>query len=338
MGARSTNATTIYGVAARAGVSHQTVSRYLAGFEGIRPATRERVAQAIAELDYHPNMSARFLATNRSHRIAALTSDLVSAGPSQTLQGLAQAARESGYLVDIITIDVETRQSLTEALSILRRQEFAAIVVIAVTDNVRNAVAGRDFGVPLYVDSGPADLSSAAGDSFNAQGIEMIVEHLVSLGHRSIVHLAGPQEWIAARNRASAFQAAIASRGLPVGPILYGDWTARSGLVAVSGRTLDPGVTAIVAANDQMALGALRRFAIEGISVPADLSITGFDDIPEAEFFHPPLTTIRIDFSRQGTFLFDSVLASITGTDAPDRDEFMHPELIVRDSTTKPSR
>ncbi|WP_334593640.1 substrate-binding domain-containing protein [Salinibacterium sp. CAN_S4] len=281
-------------------------------------------------------MSARFLATNRSHRIAALTSDLVSAGPSQTLQGLAQAARESGYLVDIISIDLEIPTSLTEALAILRRQEFAAIVVIAVTDDVRDAVAGLDFGVPLYVDSGPADLSSAAGDSFNAQGIGLTVEHLVSLGHRSIVHLAGPQHWIAARNRATAFEAAMASRGMPASPHVYGDWTARSGKSAISARALDPAVTAIVAANDQMALGALRAFTMDGISVPADMSITGFDDIPEAEFFTPPLTTIRIDFSRQGTFLFDSVLASITDADAPDRDEFMHPELIVRDSTAPP--
>ena len=158
----------------------------------------------------------------------------------------------------------------------------------------------------------------------------------MSLGHRSIVHLAGPQEWIAARNRAAAFEAAIDSRGLHVNATLYGDWTARSGLVAVSAQALDPAVTAIVSANDQMALGALRRFAMEGISIPADLSITGFDDIPEAEFFPPPLTTIRIDFLRQGTFLFDSVLASITDADPPDRDEFMHPELIVRDSTAPP--
>lgn len=335
MGARPTNATTIYDVAAHAGVSHQTVSRFLAGFEGIRPATRERVAQAIAALDYHPNMSARFLATNRSHRIAILTADLVSAGPSQTLQGLATAGRDAGYLMDIITIDLRKPESLTETVAILRRQEFAAIVVIAVSDGIREAIAGVDFGVPLYLDSGPADLSSTDGDSFNAQGIELIVDHLVALGHERIQHLAGPSEWVAARNRAAAFTEAIAARGLPALAPMRGDWSPRSGDNALQ-IGLDATATAIVSSNDQMALGALRQLDTRGVRVPADVSVTGFDDIQEAAYFHPPLTTIRIDFARQGAFIFGSLLAEIKDEEAPGRDMFLRPELIIRESTGAP--
>lgn len=329
---------TIYDVAARAGVSHQTVSRYLKGFEGIRPETRERVRVALEELEYRPNMSARALATNRSNRIAVLTSDLVSAGPTQTVQGLATAARGAGYLVDIIAVDLQRRGAIDDAVGLLRQQDLAGIVVIAVSDPVRDGIRGVDFGVPVYIDSGPADLDAADGHSYNALGVELAVAHLIGLGHRKIVHLAGPEEWIAARNRASAFDEAIATAGLTRFRHLVGDWSAASGHDAVAATDLPEEVTAIVSANDQMALGAVNALAGRGIRVPQDVSVTGFDDIAESRYFLPPLTTVRIDFEQQGIYLFDSLIARIDNADPPDARAFMAPTLIVRSSTASPAR
>lgn len=329
---------TIYDVAAKAGVSHQTVSRFLKGFEGIRPNTRERVARALVELNYRPNLTARSLATSSSHRIAALTSDLLSAGPSQTLQGLATAARSDGYLVDIMTIDVNTPSSVSDAVALLGGQDLAGIVAIAVSDSVRDVIGAIDLGVPVYLDSGPADLAASSGQSFNAVGMRLIMEHLISLGHRDFAQLSGPLDWISARNRAAEFDSIIREHGFPDYAPMSGDWSAASGYRALTAGALDGRVTAVVAGNDQMALGALHALAEAGVSVPNDVSVTGFDDIHEASYFLPSLTTVRIDFERQGTFVFEALKAAIAGEAAPDGGSFMQPELRVRRSSSAVSR
>lgn len=338
MGVKRSTAPTIYDVATRAGVSHQTVSRYVAGFEGIREGTRERVARAIVELEYKPNLSARTLATNRSHRIAVLTSDLLSAGPSQTVQGLANAARAAGYMVDIISFDMNQRHSLDDAMGMLRTQDLAGVVAIAVSDAMQRAIEDIDFGVPLYLDSGPADLTGPIGETFNAYGIELLVDHLVDLGHTKIAHLSGPLGWVASRNRATGFAGAMTKHQLEMFPPFEGDWTPKSGYEAIQSASLDSAITAIVVGNDQMALGALHALNEAGRQTPRDVSVTGFDDIQEAAFYWPSLTTVRIDFERQGTFLFDSILAAIEGSDTPESSQFMQPQLMVRQSTGVPRR
>ena len=188
---RSANrAATIYDVADRAGVSHQTVSRYLKGFEGIRPETQNRVRTALLDLDYRPNMTARSLATMKLHRIAVLASSLALSGPGLTVQGLADAARAAGYLVDIVVIDPVDHSSVVDAIDLVRQQELAGIVVVAASDEVQSELAGVDFGVPVYLDSGPADLLTPSGASYNRVGISRLVDHLFELGHRDLLQVA----------------------------------------------------------------------------------------------------------------------------------------------------
>lgn len=304
----------------------------------MRTITRGRVAEAIAELDYKPNLSARSLATNKSYRIAVLTSELLSAGPSQTIQGLSNAARAAGYLVDIVAVDVQQPKSLTDTMALLRTQDFAGVVAIAVSDAMKQAIASVEFGVPVYLDSGPADLTGPIGETFNAFGIEMLVDHLVALGHTHMMHLTGPLGWVAARNRAAGFTAASRKHNLPEFAMMEGDWTPHSGYEAVRSTFIDPSITAIVAGNDQMALGALHALKESGRETPIDVSVTGFDDIEEAAYYWPSLTTVRIDFERQGTFLFDALIAEIDGSPAPESSQFMQPQLIVRNSTGAPKR
>ncbi len=333
MATKKSSAATIYDVAVRAGVSHQTVSRYLTGFEGIRPATRERVAIALKELDYRPNLAARSLATNRSHRIAVLTGDLTSAGPSQTVQGVAVAAREAGYVVDIVSFDVEKPASLSDAFDLIRHQDLAGVVALAISDEMRTAIEQVSVEAPMLLDAGPADLPGPVGTTFNAFGTQLVVEHLVELGHRDIIHVTGAMDYYAAQSRQASFARVVRQHELREYPMLEGDWSARSGYQAVRDGNIDERVTAIVCANDQIALGALRALGETGRRCPTDVSVTGFDDIPEAEFYTPSLTTVRIDFERQGTYLFTALMAKIRGDDVPDSAQFMEPKLILRAST-----
>lgn len=336
MAVRQRKAATIYDVASRAGVSHQTVSRYLAGFEGIRPTTRDRVARALEELDYRPNLAARSLATNRAHRIAVLTGDLLAAGPSRTVQGVAEAARSAGYVVDIIGFDPDDPGTLREVIDVIRSQDLAGVVALAVSDSIHDAIASLTIDAPLYLDSGPADLPGPVGQSFNAVGIQMVVEHLLDLGHREIVHITGAVDYLAAKARAEGFTQLMRDRGLRVHPVIEGDWTPRSGYAAVTSGRIDPIVTAIVAGNDQMALGALRALDEASVRCPVDMSVTGFDDIPEAEYYTPSLTTVRIDFQQQGTYIFNALMAQIRGDERPETDAFIKPQLVVRASTAPP--
>ncbi len=336
MATKKSSAATIYDVAERAGVSHQTVSRFLSGFEGIRPATRERVATALKELDYRPNLAARSLATNRSHRIAVLTGDLLSAGPSQTVQGVAVAAREAGYVVDIVSFDVQNPESLADAFDLIRHQDLAGVVALAISDEMRTAIERVVIEAPMLLDTGPADLPGPVGTTFNAYGTQLAVEHLIALGHREVVHITGAMDYYAAQSRRESFSQVVRANGLREHPVLEGDWSARSGYEAVRAGQIDERVTAIVCGNDQMALGALRAFDEAGVRCPSDVSVTGFDDIPEAEYYTPSLTTVRIDFERQGGYLFGALMARIQGSQTPDTAAFMAPELVVRASTASP--
>jgi LacI family transcriptional regulator len=336
MATKKSNAATIYDVAERAGVSHQTVSRFLAGYEGIRPLTREKVATALKELDYRPNLAARSLATNRAHRIAVLTGDLLAAGPSRTVQGVAEAARAAGYVVDIIGFDVDDPDSLKEVIDVIRSQDLAGVVALAVSDSIHDAIAGLAIDAPLYLDSGPADLPGPVGQSFNSVGIQLVLQHLIDLGHREIVHVTGAMDYLAAKARVNGFGHLIRERGLREHPVIEGDWTPRSGYAAVRSGLIDPAVTAIVAANDQIALGALRALDEAGVRCPVDVSVTGFDDIPEAEYYTPSLTTVRIDFQQQGTYIFNALMAQIRGDERPETGAFIKPELVVRASTAPP--
>jgi LacI family transcriptional regulator len=323
---------TIYDVAEAAGVSHQTVSRFLRGFEGIRPQTKQRVVDALERLNYRPNLAARSLTTGQSHRLGALTHEIALVGPSKILQGASAAAREAGYLLDIVTLDVSDRGSIDEALELVMQHDLAGVLALASTDEMKEAFETTDFRVPAYIAAEEDDELSGHPSQLTAVGFPALIGHLASLGHRKFIHIAGPITFPSARNRAQAYKAAIAQRGLQSVGIVYGDWSAGSGYEEVGRLLPHLGATAIVAANDQMALGAMLALSEAGISVPEDVSVTGIDDIPEAAYFSPPLTTLRIDFAAQGRSAVQELLGQINRTD-PVRGPVLASELVPRRST-----
>ena len=325
-------APTIYDVAQVAGVSHQTVSRFLKGFEGIRPETRERVVRALDELDYRPNLTARSLKSGRSHRIGALAHEISQVGPGRIVEGASIAAREAGYVLDIISLDTRNPRAIDESLSLIMQHDLAGVLALAVTDEMTRAFESTAFGVPSYVASESEGEPDDPRGLLSRIGIPALVAHLAGLGHRRLVHVSGPMMWSASRNRCTAYEAAIESLGLSSVAILHGDWSAASGYRAIAELKELPDATAYLVANDQMALGVMLALKERGLRIPEDVSVVGVDDIPEAAYLDPPLTTVRNDFESQGRAAVAQLLARIERS-ALVRVAVSPPALVIRRSS-----
>jgi DNA-binding LacI/PurR family transcriptional regulator len=327
----------IFDVASEAGVSHQTVSRVVNGDTNVRPATRARVDAAIAKLNYRPSAAARALASRKTRALGLISAGGPLFGPSSIMQGFEGAARQAGYQVSIATLPESNREILRtdmrRAIDALLGQNVEAIVLIAPDSAAIEAVQTVDISVPLVTaDSGEHDgLVAVSLDQF--AGAVLATEHLVSLGHTSIAHVGGPVDWTDARERERGWRSVLEREGLPVVEPVRGDWRPDSGYRVGLDLAAGDDVTAVFCANDQMALGLLHAFSERGIAVPDRMSVVGFDDIPEAAHFIPPLTTVRQDFAALGR----QIMATLEGLlGAPDREPagaLLAPTLVVRDST-----
>jgi DNA-binding LacI/PurR family transcriptional regulator len=323
-------------VARVAGVSHQTVSRVLNDAERVRPETRERVLSAMRELDYRPNPVARALVTGRSRTLGVVSFDTTLYGPASTLFGIERAAHVAGYFVSIVSVTALDRASVLTAVERLRGQGVDGILLITPQEAAAQAVVHVPAGMPVVaVEAGPEEaVPVVAVDQF--AGAVAATRHLLELGHRTVWHIAGPADFLEARQRIDGWQFALEAAGADVPPLLSGDWSARSGYELGQRLVTVSDVTAVFAANDQMALGMLRALHEVGRQVPRDISIVGFDDIPEAQFFIPPLTTVRQDFNEMGR---QSLMLLLSEIGAPERSSsrvIVEAELMVRASTAPP--
>jgi DNA-binding LacI/PurR family transcriptional regulator len=169
-------------------------------------------------------------------------------------------------------------------------------------------------------------------------GAASATDHLLALGHRTVHHIAGPQDWPEARQRIAGWRSSLKAAGAEAPPLLRGDWSARSGYDLGHALLRDPSVTAVFVANDQMALGVYRALHESGRRIPEDFSVVGFDDIPEAAYFTPPLTTVRQDFNEVGRRSLHLLLGQVdTGARVQSR-EMVPAELVVRHSTAAATR
>jgi DNA-binding LacI/PurR family transcriptional regulator len=323
-------------VARAAGVSHQTVSRVLNESERVRPETRERVLRAMRELDYRPNSVARALVTGRSRTLGVVSFDTTLYGPASTLFGIERAAHSEGYFVSIVSVTSLDRPSVLRAVEQLRVQGVDGILIITPQDTAAEAVRHTPSDMPVVaVEAGPENsVPVVAVDQ--VAGAAAATQHLLELGHRTVWHVAGPSGWLEARQRIEGWMAALEAAGADVPPLLTGDWSARSGYDLGRRLTTVRDVTAIFAANDQMALGILRALYEAGREVPRDLSLVGFDDIPEAQFFTPPLTTVQQDFNELGRQSLMLLLEEIAASERSSAHVVVPPKLMVRESTAPP--
>jgi len=320
-------------VAKLAHVSHQTVSRVLNAHPSVTPLTRARVLAAIEQLGYRPNAAARALATGRSKTLGAVALNTPFFGPVSTLYALEQAARSAGYFLSVVTLPSIDRDSVRDAVGRVADQHVEGIVVIAPLTSAAEALDDLPTDMPVVVVEGDPRVDLAAVTVDQAAGAQAATTFLLSCGHQTVFHVAGPPEWQESQGRASGWLSALEEAGAEVTSALPGDWTASSGYRA--GRVLArvPEATAIFVANDQMALGVLLALHERNRRVPEEVGVIGFDDIPESAYFTPPLTTVRQDFDRVGRASLRLLLDQIeSGARSGDR-VVVPSQLVVRQST-----
>lgn len=314
-------------VARLAGVSTQTVSRVLNESPQIKDATRQRVLEAIAALDYRPNNAARSLGTATTRTLGVVATDVTLHGPTVAIAALAVAAREAGRWVVTAYADAADDASVDAAVAHVLGQGVDGIVLVAPHVRTRGLVERRVTDLPVVImHGGETDRQAEASG--------LACNHVIELGHRRIARVSGPPDWLEEASRRSGFDHALARAELEAARSWSGDWSAASG-AAIAAEVAEAvrstgGPTAVVVANDQMALGLIAGLQSQGIDVPADVSVTGFDDNPDAGFYRPALTTVRLDVAGEAR----RCVAAVFGSDESLETE--PPVLMIRRSTAAP--
>ena len=287
---------------------------------------------AIAVLDYKPNLAARALVTSRTHTIGVLSATIGEFGPTSSIASIEDAARSEGYSVTTVNLPETTPEAIGDAIRQLGREQVSGIVALAPQVRVFNVLRGMAVGVPLV------SLQTASGsDGYTLSadqvaGARAVTEHLIELGHTDILHLAGPQDWIEAESRMRGYLDALREADLPTFPPIRGDWTADFGHFAGQELARRRDFTAVFAANDLMAIGLMHGFRDAGIDVPREVSVVGFDDIPVAAHVWPPLTTVHQDFPTLGRRAVEILLAEIRGEQTSKFGSAV-PQLRLRSSS-----
>ena len=322
-------------VARLADVSVMTVSRVINDHPRVSNATRARVQAAIDELGYRANMAARTLAGGRSRVLGAISSETIFYGASRTLWGIEAAAKASGNFVNFATLGKPTADEMRTAINHLRDAHVEGIVVLAPMHSSIDALADIELDVPLVVTAGATDMATTVGID-QELGARLATRHLLSLGHHTVHHVRGPKGWVGAEARHRGWRRELRSHGAEVTTCMVGDWTPASGYEAGKVIAADRRATAVFVANDEMALGLMLALHEAGLRVPDDISVVGFDDIPESGFFIPPLTTVHQDFTEVGRRSVERLLRLIDGDDVDPIT--IEPTLVVRSSTAAPRR
>lgn len=326
-------------VGRRANVSAQTVSRYFTGSGYVGAETRERIAAAVDELGYRFNQAARNLRARRTETVGVLALGALNFGSAAVLTGLSLAARAAGYTLSIVELDLDYAAQGWEEEAQHALDHFLSIPVDGIV--LSSPIPGTnrlldDIGpTPLIVVSElPRTAERSASAHSYAAGLRA-TRHLIELGHRRILHLAGPGTRNEAVERERGYRDAMAEAGLdPLMLDLATDWSPASGSRAAA--EVDPAsFTAVFAANDEIALGFLSGMERRELRAPRDFSIVGVDDMPTAAYFSPPLTTMRLDFRELGHNTFRMLHHEMTTGERAEHF-VMEPTLIVRESTAPP--
>jgi DNA-binding LacI/PurR family transcriptional regulator len=323
-------------VAALAGVSHQTVSRVLNNHPNVAERTRLRVLAAITELGYRPNRAAKALVTGRSQTLGVVAQNSTLFGPASLMAAVILAAAEAGFAASVASVRELDRDSFRDAVERLLDQRVAGIVVITPVETATPAIEAVAPDVPLVVIDGDATLPRPLVTVDQVEGARLATQHLLDAGHRTVWHVAGPWEWFDSRGRLEGWRRTLEQAGAEVPPLVHGQWTPESGYQAGLMLARMPEVTAVFAANDHMALGVLRALHERGRAVPDEVSVVGYDDVPEAAYFIPPLTTVRPDFDAVARSGLRLVLDRLDGV-VPPHKITVPPVLVTRDSVRPPA-
>jgi LacI family transcriptional regulator len=335
---------TIHDVAKRAQVSVSTVSNVLTGNRPVSEGTRDRVLQIVEETGYRPNRLARSLVSRSSKTIGVVASGLEFFGPSRTLVGIEQEASERGYALILSLIHEPATEDVEPVVANLITHQVDGIVW-AIPEIGRNRAwwraAVNSLPIPVVFLNHQVWPGSECVDVDNCYGGYIATNHLLASGFQHIGLITGPQTWFAAEMRRKGWEEALCGAGRSVDrrQIAVGDWSPQSGEQALYAlRAAYPEMDAVFVSNDQMAIGAMRAASDLNLRVPDDLAIVGFDDIPEAAFTQPRLTTIRqpvIEVGRLSVATLTDIIAAENDAAAHGRQSpiLLQPELIVRESS-----
>ena len=327
----------IYDVATLAGVSHQTVSRVLNNHSSLKPETRDKVEKAIAELNYRPNQAARQLVTSRSKMIGILIAGTELYGPWAILNAMEREARLEGYSVISISVLPDSPESWRAGIDQLQNLDIDGVITIALPQKIIKELEKTLSRVTIVlVDTEPSKKFDAINID-NYQGGKIATEHLIELGHSEILHITGPMSGYESQMRRQGYEDVMRTKKYSA-DVIEGNWSIEKGYEVgkeIAERRIAP--TAIFAANDHLALGVIKALDEAGISVPRDISIVGFDDIPEAKFMTPSLSTVRQNFDELGKLSIHKMMGQLKEASKPEAIN-IDAKLIIRDSTQKIAR
>jgi LacI family transcriptional regulator len=322
-------------------VHPSTVSRALHRADlPLRPETRRRVLAAVERLGYRPSAIARGLRLQRTHALGMLVPDITNPFFPPIIRGVEEAARDRGYELVLCNTD-DSPERETASLRLLREHQADGLL-IATSRMADATVAGlrRERFPFVLVNRGSRVSADLAVEVDNERAAEAVIAHLAGLGHRRIAHIAGPLSTTTGAERAAGFREAMKARGLPTDASLLeeADAYAESSGHAACSRLLGAAPTAIFAANDLLALGALRAVREAHLRVPQDVSLVGVNDIPLAELIDPPLTTIRVPQREMGRLAANMLIAVLEKTPIAHRHVVLDTTLVIRGSTGAPTR
>ncbi|WP_433309672.1 substrate-binding domain-containing protein [Micromonospora sp. CA-269861] len=318
-------------------MSSQTVSRVINRHPHVTDATRQRVMDAMRKLDYRRNLTARALVTRRSGTLGIIGYESPLFGPSSMLYAIESAARAAGYFVSVASVRQLDRRSVLDAIDWLCQQSVEGVIAIAPKPAMADALAEASPAIACVTVGGGSSDAVPSARIDNVAGARSATRHLLDLGHRTVHHVAGPDDWPEAGERLRGWREALQDAGRPTPPVVPGDWSARAGYEQGRRLTVDPFVTAVFCASDQLALGVLRALHEAGRRVPEDVSVVGFDGTLDSAHYLPPLTTVRQNFAELGRLSLELLLSQLDRTEgAPaSRRQLLVPELVIRRSTTR---
>ncbi|KQM82541.1 LacI family DNA-binding transcriptional regulator [Agromyces sp. Leaf222] len=324
-------------VAREANVSGQTVSRVSNGRDNVDAITRDRVLAAMSKLGYRPNSAARALRTGRFRSIGVIMFTLSSFGNMRTLDAITIAASAAGYSLTLIPVPHPTKGEISVAFDRLADAAVDGVILVVEAHLFDESDVELPDGLPAVIIDASGDERFPGVDTDQAHGARLAVQHLLDLGHDTVWHVAGPDRSYSATRRRDAWAATLAEHGASAPPVLEGDWSTEAGYELGLELAANPAVTAVFAANDQMALGVLRAMHETGRAVPGDVSVVGFDDMAESSSFWPPLTTVHQYFGEVGRRSVEALLHEV---EAGERraNSLVDVELVVRHSTAPPRR
>lgn len=321
-------------VARKAGVSVPTVSRVLTGAARVSDEKRERVLAAIQELNFRPSAAARALVSRQPRIIAVLAGDTSHYGYAETIRGIEERARTGGFIVTISVVESSQDDTVDSTIGLVLDQPLAGVIVLKFDPAGVAALRKIPSDIPTVSISGVRESGVPQAVLNESAAAQELTEYLLGLGHQTVHHVRVPPSR-KEDGRTTGWRRALREAGASIPQIIDATWDPRSGLEI--GRALAglEDVTAVFCGNDEIAMGVIKGLSERGKSVPADVSVVGFDDHPLAALWNPPLTTVNQDFAGLGARAYDLLQTLISGR-AVRKFSSERPEMVIRESAAPP--